>query len=215
MPNRSSKFTQPDDANLVESVRGSVDRIWQAGLGAFAKAQQDGEEMFSKMVEEGADVQKRIQDSAEEKLTGLTDTVAKMAEKLNVQAAGSWEKLENVFEDRMSRSLHSIGVPTRNDIETLAMRIGELQRAVHELTAKKSPRKASAKTATRAATKAPAKQAIAKTAKKQATAKTAKPTKTVTKAKTTTKAKSTKSTAAKRAVRFPTQRASVSAASRA
>src|SRR5450830_532174 len=108
-----------EDKELASAVRSSAQQIWQAGLGAFAKAQEEGGKVFAKLVKEGTDLQKRTQKLAEDKVSGVTDTVTKIADNVSKQASGSWDKLEQVFEDRVSRSLSSLGVPTRKDIQAL------------------------------------------------------------------------------------------------
>lgn len=163
--NKAEQADRTEDSLMVEEVRDSVDQIWQAGLGAFAKAQQEGEDMFSKLVQEGIAVQKRTQALAGEQLSGLSETVANMAESLGRQASGSWEKLESVFEDRVSQALRGMGVPTHDDIEALGERIGELHEMVNALIAKKDAGKAAAK---KPAAKAVKKQAVPKAAKKPA-----------------------------------------------
>ena len=47
-----------DDDSLANAVRTSAAQIWQAGLGAFAKAQEEGSRVFSKLVKDGAELQK-------------------------------------------------------------------------------------------------------------------------------------------------------------
>lgn len=163
--NKAEQADRTDDSRMVEAVRDSVDQIWQAGLGAFSKAQQEGEDMFSKLVQEGVAVQKRTQALAGEQLAGLSETVASMAESLGRQASGSWGKLESVFEDRVSQALRGIGVPTHDDIEALGERIGELHAMVNALIAKKEAGKPAAKKSPARAAK---KQALPKTAKKPA-----------------------------------------------
>lgn len=130
MTSKSTKRARAEDADLVEAVRQSVDRIWQAGLGAFSRAQHEGEEMFSRLVQEGVSVQKRTQHLAENRLAEMTGTISKMAQNLGKQASGPLEKLEAALEDRVTRSLHSIGVPTRDDILALGAQIGKLQQTV-------------------------------------------------------------------------------------
>jgi ElaB/YqjD/DUF883 family membrane-anchored ribosome-binding protein len=88
-----------------------------------------------------------------------------MADNVSKQAAGSWDKLEQVFEDRVSRSLKSLGVPTQDDIQTLTKRVEELSKAVAALSGKKPA-------ATKAAAKPAAKKASAKPAAKKTAAKT-------------------------------------------
>ena len=48
-------------------------------------------------------------------------------------AGGTWDKLEQVFEDRVARALSKLGVYTQNDVERLAERVDALSEAVNEL----------------------------------------------------------------------------------
>ncbi|HJV53167.1 MAG TPA: phasin family protein [Noviherbaspirillum sp.] len=171
MARKLNKTDHADDSRMVDAVRDSVEQIWQAGLGAFAKAQREGEEMFSKLVQEGMAVQKRTQEAAGAQWAGLSETVAQMAENLGKQASGSWEKLENVFEERVAQAMRGLGVPTHDDIETLNARIGELHQMVNALIAKKDAGKPAAKkTAAKAAKRQPAKSAVKKPAAKKRSA---------------------------------------------
>ncbi len=130
--------TKADDKQLASAVRTSAQQIWQAGLGAFAKAQEEGGKVFTKLVKEGTDLQKRTQKMAEDKVSDVTGTVTKMAGGVTKQATGSWDKLETVFEERVARALTSIGVPTQKDIQLLTQRVEQLSKAVSELSGKKS-----------------------------------------------------------------------------
>ena len=46
---------------------------------------------------------------------------------------GTWDKLEQVFEDRVERALSKLGVYTQNDVERLTERVDVLAAAVNEL----------------------------------------------------------------------------------
>ena len=48
-------------------------------------------------------------------------------------AGGTWDKLEQVFEDRVERALSKLGVYTQNDVQRLAARVDELAEAVNRL----------------------------------------------------------------------------------
>lgn len=175
MVKKLKALSKSDDKQLADAVRTSAQQIWQAGLGAFAKAQEEGGKVFAKLVKEGTALQKRTQQFAEGKVGDVTKTVSQVADNVSKQASGSWDKLEQVFEDRVSRSLTSLGVPTRKDIQLLAKRVEELNKAVAALSGKKpaATRKAAAKPATKAtkkpaAKKTPAKKAAAKPAAKKA-----------------------------------------------
>jgi cysteinyl-tRNA synthetase len=57
------------------------------------------------------------------------DKVTEMAAK----ATGTWDKLEQVFENRVARALNSLGVPTKDDVAQLAKRVAELKAEVEKL----------------------------------------------------------------------------------
>lgn len=174
MANRLNKSEQTSDARFVDAIRSSVDQIWQAGLGAFAKAQHEGEDLYERLVREGADVQRRTQQLAGEQLAGVPETVAKMAETVGKQAFGSWEKLESVFEDRVSRSLRKLGVPSHEDIAALSAQISDLQKSVNSLAEKKNSAKpAEKKTTAKTSAKAEKKAAAPKPVKASASKSTA------------------------------------------
>ncbi|MBL8486058.1 MAG: phasin family protein [Rhodocyclaceae bacterium] len=107
---------------LVATVRESAQQIWLAGLGAFAKAQDEGNKMFESLVKEGEMIQARTKKVAAEKM-------AEMAGK----ATGTWDKLEQVFEERVARAMASLGVPTKKDIDALAKRVADLTAQVEKL----------------------------------------------------------------------------------
>jgi poly(hydroxyalkanoate) granule-associated protein len=117
-----------DDDQLASAVRASAQQIWQAGLGAFAKAQQEGALGFSKLVRDGSELQKRAR-----KVEEATGTVARAAERASRRGTSSWGKLEQVFEERVARALATIGVPARTEIEELKHRVAELERMLAAL----------------------------------------------------------------------------------
>jgi poly(hydroxyalkanoate) granule-associated protein len=122
-----------DEEMLANAVRTSAQQIWQAGLGAFAKAQEEGGRVFNKLVQEGTEFQKRSRAMAQDRVAGVSDMVDKVADGFGKQASGSWDKLEQVFEERVARALGSIGVPTRKDIEALTRQVDELRELVGQL----------------------------------------------------------------------------------
>lgn len=165
-------------AQLSSTVKDSAQQIWLAGLGAFSKAQEEGGKAFDSLVKEGLSIQRKTQAVAEERISEATNRVSNMATDISSKAAGQWDKLENIFEDRVAKALNKLGVPSARDIESLMERIDTLSQAVHRLGGKvpakaatKAPVKAAAKPAARkAAVKAPAKTAAKTPAKPAAKA---------------------------------------------
>ncbi len=140
------------NAQLSSTVKDSAQQIWLAGLGAFSKAQEEGGKVFESLVKEGLSIQRKTQAVAEEKISEATSRVTTMASDIGSKAQGQWDKLENIFEDRVAKALSKLGVPSARDIEALNARIDALSKG------KTAPAKAAAKSA------APAKKAVAKKA---------------------------------------------------
>src|SRR3954466_5017891 len=99
MVKKLKTLAKADDKQLAGAVRTSAQQIWQAGLGAFAKAQEEGGRVLTKLVNESSSLQKRTKKMAEDKVSEVTGTVTKVADGVSKQASGSWDKLEQVFED--------------------------------------------------------------------------------------------------------------------
>ncbi len=159
---------------LSSSVKDSAQQIWQAGLGAFTKAQTEGTKAFEALVKEGVSFQRKTQSAAEDKINEATQRMTNMATDISSKASGQWDKLENIFEDRVAKVLNKMGVPSAKDINVLIARIDALNASVQKLTPAKAkaPAKAAAKPAE--VTK-PAAKPAAKAAVKTAVKPTAKP----------------------------------------
>lgn len=148
---------------LSNSVKESASQIWLAGLGAFSKAQEEGSKVFDTLVKEGLSIQRKTQAAAEEKISEATNRMANMATDISSRASGQWDKLETIFEERVSRALNKLGVPSAKDVDALIARIDELNRNVARLSAAQGSGAARAKRAS-AAGKAAAKPAARKRA---------------------------------------------------
>lgn len=159
---------------LSGAIKDSAQQIWLAGLGAFSKAQAEGGKAFEVLVKEGLSIQRKTQAVAEERISEATSRVSSMANDISSKAAGKWDKLESLFEERVAKALGTLGVPTARDIEALMARIDELNAHVAQLTGTSPARKrAPAKAAPKAAAKAAAKPAAKAPARKRAAAKSA------------------------------------------
>lgn len=152
-----------DAAKLAGTVKESAQQIWLAGLGAFSKAQEEGTRVFDALVKEGVAIQRKTQSAAEDKISEATSRMATMATGFSSKASGQWDKLENIFEERVDRALKKLGVPTARELGTLVARIEELQHSVEKLAGRQAPRRAASrpagKTAKTAAKRAPRKSA--------------------------------------------------------
>lgn len=149
---------------LAMTVKESAQQIWLAGLGAFAKAQEEGGKVFDALVKEGETIQARTRKLTDEKIAVVAG-----------KAAGTWDRLEQVFEDRVARALGSLGVPSKKDIDKLSKRVVELTAVVQELTDARGAAKPAAKAVAKPAAVKPAAKPAAKPVPKVATKPAARP----------------------------------------
>lgn len=121
------------DSTLAGTVKESAQQIWLAGLGAFSKAQEEGGKVFEALVKEGTSLQRKTQAVAEEKFGEVTSKMSNMAGDVTAKAGQQWDKLESIFEERTSKALNKLGVPSSKDVEALIARIDELSAQVAKL----------------------------------------------------------------------------------
>jgi poly(hydroxyalkanoate) granule-associated protein len=146
------------DSALASSVKDSAQQIWLAGLGAFAKAQAEGKQVFDALVKEGTNLQKKTQSVAEERFSEVSSKMTSMADDVTAKAGKQWDKLESIFEERTAKAMKKLGVPSAKDVDALKERIEALsaqvargaRSAARKTAAKSGARSAAGKTAKRA-----------------------------------------------------------------
>jgi poly(hydroxyalkanoate) granule-associated protein len=139
-----------DVKDLAKSVLDSSHQIWLAGLGAFSQAKQEGAKFFETLVKQGEELQDRTKRAATETAAAARGAATAKAKEMQQMAGGTWDKLEQVFEDRVEKALSKLGVYTQNDVQRLAARVDELAAAVNKLVKAPAGGGAAAKPAKRA-----------------------------------------------------------------
>jgi poly(hydroxyalkanoate) granule-associated protein len=122
----SSRRRSPTSSgnDTAQAVRDSAQKIWLAGLGAFERAKTEGPRMFESLVEQGRNIGARA--------VGAADEALKNMRQANF-SGGKWDKLEQVFEERVSKSLGRLGVLTGREVESLSKQVADLNETVREL----------------------------------------------------------------------------------
>jgi poly(hydroxyalkanoate) granule-associated protein len=143
---------------LHNDVMESAHKVWLAGLGAVAMAEQEGGKFFSNLLEKG----QKLEGKSKKQVEKAKGTVAGM----KTVAESYWETFGRTIDDQMTAVIHRIGVPTKDEIESLTKKVEDLTVAVDKLRTKSAskPKTAAKKTAAKkpAAKKPAAKKAAAK-----------------------------------------------------
>ena len=121
-------MTKKMKAETSDAMQTSARQIWQASLGAFARAQEEGGRMLASLAHDGAALPPG-QDAA------------------LLAGGAAHDRLEQVFEERVARALAAIGVPTQAELAALREQVEQLQQRVAALSggAAKPAKKVSAK----------------------------------------------------------------------
>ncbi|HEY9380932.1 MAG TPA: phasin family protein [Burkholderiales bacterium] len=149
------------DAELAHTLRVAAQHIWLAGLGALARTQEESAKVFGALKSEGRHTSRSARQRLSEDVSRVTTQAVR-------GASGAIERLDQLFDARIGRTLRQLGVPTARDMQAIVDRLDELESHTGASTRKKVggartaaratggktvARKPGAKTAARAAAK--------------------------------------------------------------
>lgn len=131
------------DAELAHTLREAAQHIWLAGMGALAKTQAESAKIIDALKSEGRHTGR----SARKRVAGLTEDVGRVTTQAARSASSAVERLNELFDARIVRTLRQLGVPTADDMRAVAERLD----AIEALTGAPSRKRAGVRTASRAA----------------------------------------------------------------
>src|SRR5258706_14763993 len=114
--------------DTARAIADSAQKILLAGLGAFERARAEGPRMFDTLVAQGKGLGDQARGAADLALRSLKESAS--------GASGRFDKLEQVFEERVQRSLTRLGVLTRDEVADLNQGVRELADQMRELMAR-------------------------------------------------------------------------------
>jgi poly(hydroxyalkanoate) granule-associated protein len=124
----------------VAQVTESAQKVWLAGLGAVSKVQEEGgkfvevlADQAGVLVAEGKKIEARVKAAAIVKAKEAQAAAKSFAKSKSTETAQTLTKLEGVFEDRVSRTLNTFGIPSSKQVRELIVRMEELQSSVNQL----------------------------------------------------------------------------------
>lgn len=138
----ASQDARSAQAQLLQNVQ----QVWLAGMGAIARAQKEGPSAFTDAVLEGlrllnqsrSTAQRMVRDAFE----SAQETLQTRVGGARGQAQETWDNLESLFQSRVQRAMHQLGVPTAEEIRALTLRVAELNETVQRIEGRERVRKA-------------------------------------------------------------------------
>jgi len=131
---------------VQHEIADNAHQIWLAGLGAVATAQEEGGKLFKSLVEKGEDFEKLGKDKVDQAKGAVTG--------VKVVAESYWETFERILDDKVTAVIHRIGVPTKDEIDTLTERVENLTASIEKLRTKETPKPRTRATAAKKTTTA-------------------------------------------------------------
>ena len=101
-------------------------QVLKEGPAAFQEAVVEGLKLFS---QSGMTAQRRVRDAFETAQETLQSRVGGARE----QAQETWDNLEALFQSRVQRAMHQLGVPTAEEVRALTRRVSELNDTVSKI----------------------------------------------------------------------------------
>ncbi len=117
---------KPAPESVADQIRAVVD-----------KAQEKAGEVVDSLVKEGEKLRDQTRKLAEEKvgeMKGRVEEVRDMVEGAKTKAVDTLDNLEQLFEERVARALKRLGVPSRDDLQSIAKRLEEMNTLIRKLT---------------------------------------------------------------------------------
>ncbi|TVP58686.1 MAG: poly(hydroxyalkanoate) granule-associated protein [Halomonadaceae bacterium] len=123
-PDQSEQQQQQErDHVLASRIKDSARQIWLAGLGAYTKAEEDTGKFFERLVKEGEDLEDKTRGAVERQVKAVEDRVGEVKDR----ATGTWDRLESVFDQRVSKALGRLGIPSYSKMRDLEERVEALE----------------------------------------------------------------------------------------
>ena len=128
---------EANEKNLQDELKDSAHKIWLAGLGALAAAEEEGTKVFNRLVDRGRDVESRGKGDFQE----TVDRAKAKVDEAKAKVGDTVETWSGKLDEAVTSTLHRLGVPTREEIRTLTQRVEELNAKVEQLKPRVTPAK--------------------------------------------------------------------------
>lgn len=121
------------DTDAFKRLSASARRIWLAGLGAIAEAEQRGDEIFESLVESGEGYEKTLKEPIGKASGAFKESVSTAKSK----ASSALGDLERIVDEKVAAAMKTMGLASRAEVESLRREVERLKKAPATRPAKK------------------------------------------------------------------------------
>lgn len=109
-----------------KELRDSAQKIWLAGLGALAVAEEEGSKMFNRLVDRGRDWEEQGKERTQAR-------VKEQVQSAKAKVEQAFEEVEEKVDQRVNAAMKRLGVPSRDEIRDLTRKVEELNAKIESL----------------------------------------------------------------------------------
>lgn len=123
------KKVEVEQTTALSEVKVYARKIWLAGLGAYAKAGQEGAEYVKDLIKTGEEAEKKgkkVVDKQIEAANSEIDTIKKEVTGVKGKFEVQLIKVEKAFDRRVASALNRFGIASKQDVETLSAKLDGL-----------------------------------------------------------------------------------------
>lgn len=123
----STSQTGPAGATS-EASEGPLRQVWWASLGLLAVADEQTGRLMDTLIQKGKEFEPSVKEGARKAGKGISETTDALGTRL--------KGLREGIEDKVAAAVKRMGVPSKDEIDSLSQKVDELTTRVEELLAK-------------------------------------------------------------------------------
>ncbi|MBA1230926.1 phasin family protein [Pseudomonas viridiflava] len=134
---------EDEQASTFSDVKSYARKIWLAGLGAYAKVNEEGTQYVKELIKTGEQAEKEATKTLDEKLEAANseiDSIKGEVSDAKGRVEAQLDRIESAFDRRVAKALNRIGIPSKHDVDTLSAKLDELTALLERVGPKKLER---------------------------------------------------------------------------
>jgi len=120
-------------AKAIRTFRSTTRKAVEAGVQVAEGVRRSAFGAFDALVKQGAALEAKSRRVALARATGARDIACARAVEAKTKTVDAMTQLERVFEQRVSKAISRLGVPTTRDVRALTRQVAQLQASVEQL----------------------------------------------------------------------------------
>lgn len=120
--------------------------VWHTYLGTAATMEETAVDFAKTMAKKGGSVEANAKERINSRLAKAKAAKEKFGTKLNEMSSARVARVEKAVSAGLNKSLHAVGVPTKGDMDELALLMNDMSKSIEALAPVKTAKRSSSRT---------------------------------------------------------------------